>query len=248
MLSTSNNFLEEQFLRAANISHTNALQTKPKDSDDVVPFVVTYNPALPLISNILCKHFSILHSSNHCKVVFKQPPFVTYRRSSNLRDLLVKAQLPVISNNHFPLGFFCCGQNCATCPYITNGLSSYTFYATGETRSITSHITCNTKNVIYLVQCNRCNLLYMGETKRRRKDRFNEHRHAVDKTNITSKPTTVSEHLLSHSNHSHTDMQLVPLEKIYSSRDSVRKGRESPLIDKAMTLERHGLNHSDELL
>jgi len=29
----------------------------------------------------------------------------------------------------------------------------------------------------------------------------------VDKTNIKSKPTTVSEHFLSHSNHSHTDMQ-----------------------------------------
>ena len=42
----NNNFLEEQFLRAANISRSNALQTKPKDSYDVVPFVVTYNPAL----------------------------------------------------------------------------------------------------------------------------------------------------------------------------------------------------------
>ena len=45
-----------------------------------------------------------------------------------------------------------------------------------------------------------------------------------------SKPTTVSEHFLSHSNHSHTDMQLIPLEKIHSSRDSVRKARESHLI------------------
>ena len=53
------------------------------------------------------------------------------------------------------------------CPYITNGLTSYTFYATGETRSMTSHITFNTKNVIYMVQCNRCNLRYIGETKRR---------------------------------------------------------------------------------
>ena len=57
-----------------------------------------------------------------------------------------------------------------------------------ETRSITSHITCNTKNVIYMVQCNRCNLQYIGETKRRLKDRFNEHRRAVDKTNIKYKP------------------------------------------------------------
>ena len=194
--------LVEQFLHAANISRTKALETKPKDCNDVVPFVVTYNPALPRISNILRKHFNILHSSNRCKDVFKQPPFVAYRRSSNLRDLLVKAQLPVISNNHFPPGSFRCGQNCATCPYITNGLTRYTFYATGETRSITSHITCNTKNVIYMVQCN----------------------------------------------HSHNDMQLIPPEKIHSSRDSVRKARESHLIDKAMTLEPHGLNRRDELL
>ena len=172
----NDNFLEKQFLRAANISRINALQTKPKASNDVLPFVVTYNPALPRISNILRKHFNILHSSNRCTDVFKQPPFVVYRRSSNLRDLLVKAQLPVISTNHFPPGSFRCGQNCATCPYITNGLTSYTytFYATGETRSITSPIIRNTKNVIYMVQCNRCNLPYIGETKRRLKDRFNE--------------------------------------------------------------------------
>ena len=58
----------------------------------------------------------------------------------------------------------------------------------------------------------------------------------------------IPEHFLSHSNHSHTDMQLIPLEKIHSSRDSVRKAREPHLIDKAMTLEPHGLNRRDELL
>ena len=92
-------------------------------------------------------------------------------------------------------------------------------------------------------------LVCIGETKRRLKDRFNERRRAVDKTNIKSKSThTVYEHVLSHSNHSHTDMQLIPLEKIHSSRDSVHKARESHLIDKAMTLEPNGLNRHDELL
>ena len=47
-------------------------------------------------AGILRKHFNILPSSNRCKDVFKQPPFVAYRRSPNLRDLLVKAQFPVI--------------------------------------------------------------------------------------------------------------------------------------------------------
>ena len=84
------------------------------------------------------------------------------------------------------------------------------------------------------------NLKYIGETKRRLvfKDKFNEHRRAVDKTNIKSRPITLSEHFLSHSTllHSHTDMQLIPLERIHSSSDSVRKARGSHLIDKAITL------------
>ena len=150
----------------------------------------------------------------------------------------------------FPIllpGSFRCGQDCATCPYITNGLKHYTFSSTGETRNITSHITCNTKNLIYMVQCNRCHLQYIGETKRRLKDRFNEHRRLVDKTNTKSKPTTVSEHFLSQPNHCHTDMQLIPLELIHSSRDSIRKARESFLIALAGTLEPHGLNRRDEL-
>ena len=69
------------------------------------------------------------------------------------------------------------------------------------------------------------------------KDKFNEHRRPVDKTNIKSKPTNVYEHFLSHSDNSYTDMQLISLGKIHFTRDSVRKARESHLIDKAMTLE-----------
>ena len=118
---------------------------------------------------------------------------------------------------------------------------------TGETRHITSHITCNTTNLIYMIQWNRCHLQYISEIKRRLKDRFNKHRRSVDKTNIKSKPTTVSEHFLSHPNHHYTDMQLIPLELIHSSRDSIRKARESFLIDLAGTLKPHGLNRRDEL-
>ena len=39
-----------------------------------------------------------------------------------------------------------------------------------------------------MVQCNRYRLQYIGETKRRVKDRFNEHERAVEKTSIKSKP------------------------------------------------------------
>ena len=55
-----NTFLDSQFKRATNISRTEALRTNCHDSTDRLPFVVTYNPSLPHISNILRKHFHIL--------------------------------------------------------------------------------------------------------------------------------------------------------------------------------------------
>ena len=126
-----------------------------------VPFITTFNPSLPHISNIIKRHFHLLLSSNRCKTVFQQLPVVAFRRSPNLRDLLVKAKLPSnLTNPHpqLPSGSFRCGKNCATCPYITDGLTTYTFLSTGETRHIQSNLTCDTQNLIYMIQCNRCNL------------------------------------------------------------------------------------------
>ena len=125
-------------------------------------------------------------------------------------------------------------------------MSNYRVCACDVIKFPNLHITCNTKNLIYMIQCDRCSLQYIGESKRSLKDRFNEHRRSVDKTNTKSKPTTVAEHFLSHPNHCHTDMQLIPLELIHSSRDSIRKARESFLIDLARTLEPHGMNRRDE--
>ena len=159
---------------------------------------------------------------------------MTFRRSPNLRDLLVTAKLcPNVthSNSALPSGSFRCGKNCANCPYIFYGLTNYTFFCTVETRSINSHITCEIKNLIYMIQCNRCHLQYIGETKRRLKDRFNEHHRTfhrtLDNANTKSKPSTVAEHFLSSPHNISKDMQLIPIEKIFSNRDSIRKAREA---------------------
>ena len=72
-----------------------------------------------------------------------------------------------------------------------------------------------------MIHCNRCNLQYMGEAKRCLKDRLNEHRC----TDTKSKPTKAAEHFLSFPNHTANDMQLIPIEKIFSNRDSIRKAR-----------------------
>ena len=97
-----------------------------------------------------------------------------------------------------------------------------------------------------MIQCNRCNLQYIGETKRRLKDRFNEHRRTIDNPNTKSKPTTAEEHFLTAPNHTANDMQLIPIEKVFSNRDSVHRAREAVLISKGRTLLPQGLNIREE--
>ena len=173
--------------------------------------------------------------------------FATTERTRRKLGMGRTAKLPFNSTHpQLPSGSFRCGKNCATCPYICHGLTTYTFFSTGETRPIKSNLTCETKNLIYMIQCNRCNLQYIGETKRRLKDRFNEHRRTVDNPNNKSKPTTAAEHFLSSPNHTANDMLLIPIEKIFSNRDSIRKAREAFLIQKGKTIDPDGLNIREE--
>ena len=236
-------FLNQEIKRVHNITRTEAIT--PKDTSEInqpkrVPLVITYNPALRSISSIIHKHLNILSSSPRCSSVFKAPPIVSFRRTNNLNNLLVSSKLRKPLQNNRPCGSFQCYSNCLTCNYITDGLTNYTFHSTGETRRINHYIDCNSKNVIYMVQCKSCHKQYIGKTKRRLKDRFNEHHRTVDKQTNISKPTAVSEHFLSN-DHTATDMQLIPLELVKSNRDGVRKARKAYLIERGQTLESLGL-------
>ena len=97
-----------------------------------------------------------------------------------------------------------------------------------------------------MIQCQLCNQQYIGETKRRLKDRFDEHRRPILNPTSCYIHTAVSEHFLG-SSHSDTHMLLVPIEKLSNERDSFRKAREAHKIYKAKTLEPLGINKRDQL-
>ena len=99
-----------------------------------------------------------------------------------------------------------------------------------------------------MIQCNRCNLQCIGETKRRLKDRFNEHRRTIDNPDAKSQPTTAAKHFLFSPNHAANGMQLIPIEKIFSNRDSIRKAREAFLIQKGRRITLDGLNIREKTL
>ena len=107
------NFVTKQIQRAANIPRRLALQTKDINKSTRVPFITTFNPSLPHISNIIKKHYHLLLSSDRCKKVFPNLPVVAFRRSPNLPDLLVSAKLsPNSTNPHpqLPSGSYRCGR------------------------------------------------------------------------------------------------------------------------------------------
>ena len=56
------NFVTKQIQRAANIPRRLALQTKDVNKPTRVPFITTFNPSLPHISNIIKKNTIIYYS------------------------------------------------------------------------------------------------------------------------------------------------------------------------------------------
>ena len=244
-------FIQDQISRAKQIPRNEALKEQKqasKDTSDRVPFTITYNPALPNIQDILRRKQPILHSTERLKNIFKEVPVVAFRRSPNLRDLLVRAKLA--STNKTPklsAGTFRCGSKhgCLTCPFIENGRTSYTFTNTGETRQIKHHITCNSTNLTYMIECKKCNKQYIGVTKRTLRERFSEHRQATNNPLHANAAAAVPSHF-NLPGHSITDMGLIPLELQPTPSASRRKAREAYLIHRGQTISPYGINRRNE--
>ena len=214
-----------------------------------VPFIVTYNPALPNIREILHKKQPILDSTERLHNIFSETPVVAFRRSPNLRDLLVRAKLKTPENNtlRHPPGTFRCNSRhgCLTCPNIDAGRTTYTFSTTGETRKIKQHLTCKSNNLTYMIECKKCKKQYIGETKRSLRERFTEHRQATNNSDHANASAAVPTHFNLPS-HSVKDMLLIPLELQVTNNPSRRKAREAYFIQRGQTLTPYGINRRNE--
>ena len=94
-----------------------------------------------------------------------------------------------------------------------------------------------------MIQCRLCSIL--GKTKRRLKDRFNEHRRPILNPSGSYIQTAVSEHFPSNS-HSVSHMLLISIETLRYGRACLRKERKMNLINKPKTIEPLRMNKRDE--
>ena len=146
----------------------------------VIPFLVTYSPALPNIREIIKKLWDILNINNTFRIVFRATLVTTFSKNISLRQIigtnttryyqkLLKVKQNVTKGECIP----CNTSRCLSCQQI---IAATTFESTQrkEKFHIYHNISCKSNNVIYLLHCTLCKMQYV------RKSEANFHINKID--------------------------------------------------------------------
>jgi len=74
-----------------------ALCNKITKVKEILPFVITYNPATPNLKKILMKHWHIIQRQPRLAHIFNQPPIASYKKEKSVKDILVHTKLSSIT-------------------------------------------------------------------------------------------------------------------------------------------------------
>ena len=81
--------------RAKNIPRVEALKKIESESKNQRPvFVITYDPRLPSITNIVKKHWRSMVKDPYLNQVFQEPPLIAYKRPKNIKEHIIRAKVP----------------------------------------------------------------------------------------------------------------------------------------------------------
>ena len=115
-------FIKNEIDKVRQIPRSRALQTSTKKESNRIPFVVTFNPALPNIRQVISSNLNILPSSQRCQAVSHSPPLISYRRCNNLSTRHTSQgqtpQTPPPPLLLAPGSFRCNRGGCKTCRFI----------------------------------------------------------------------------------------------------------------------------------
>lgn len=140
------------------------------DQDDRIKFPITYHPVNAKIAGIVKSNFESLKYDEEIGHLFENKPMIVKRRGRNLKDILVRAKL----RKEQDIGTKKCGKSrCLTCQFICE---EKTVIGPKSAFEIRNSFTCESAGIVYCIVCQKCGDLYVGETGRKLKDRFKEHR------------------------------------------------------------------------
>ena len=175
-----------------------------------------YSPLGKEFEKIIKQHWHVVSTDHQLSKVFSTPPKIVYKRPPNIRQMLVKSDLPPLRKESFldrlPEGNFRCGS-CVQCNHTTK-CTTYKHPHTGKVMKIKGMVTCNQKNVIYLITCSCPNIAYVGKTTRPLKTRIAEHR---SKIRTQDKTSPVAVHF-AEAGHSVAAMRYIGIEHVKTPR------------------------------
>jgi len=172
--------IDDAIQKVTAIERKELLVDRQKEKSDRIIFNLTYNPALPSISNILQKHWRALTQNRDMINIFPKPAMCGYRQPPNLKKMLCHAKVPPtperqLSRTCNTIGLKQCGEaHCIVCAHV-NPSPVIISSTNSKQAQNTERYTCNSTSVIYCISCTLCHSQYIGQTKRRLKDRIKEH-------------------------------------------------------------------------
>ena len=225
------------FQKASSLSRDEALSETAKHDAKMVPYVITYNPSLPNIGEIINKYWGLLALSqkSSVKYVFQHKPILAFKRPRNLADILTHSKLN-FNQSHTGSVSACKRRRCTHCKSI-NESNEFVCSNTNETFSLNSDFDCTSENVIYLITCKKCHTQYVGQTHQKVSKRMNSHR--FDIFHYPDNFTNVSMHF-NENGHTPNDFSFAPIDKIEAEWPRLLK--ETYWVHRLNTLHPNGMN------
>ena len=216
--------------KASYISRDEALVTKKRTTNRLIPLVLPFDCHSSKIARIIQKNRHILESDQEVGILFNNNIVTAYRNPPSLKQKLVHS---AVKKQSLPGTFQCGRPRCLTCQHV---VTVNNIQGPSGNFHIQQSFTCVSSALIYAIICIRCGELYIGQTGRRLADRCREHLGNI-RRNTTD--NDVARHFNS-SDHSIMDVSITGL--CYKSDKKSRETLESKLIHKLNTLIPLGMN------
>lgn len=211
--------LRTAYDKAFQQQRSDLLRYRTKETSKRIPAVLTYSTESAHVKKIVLRHWHVLSSDSRLQSTFCDPPMFAFKRASNLRDRLIKAdttrrQIPNedtgsqwLTERQRPRGMFQCGH----CTYCNAAIKGPQFHhpLSGKIFPIRDFLTCRSTFVVYLLKCP-CGKGYVGQTTRELRVRVGEHRSAIRRGDLTS---PVAKHFLE-AQHSVAQLRFMAIEQI----------------------------------
>jgi len=174
------NLVSQQFEKARSIPRQTLLQPQPKESEQIFPLVLDFNPRLPSIGRIIRKYKHLIYNSPSLKKIFTVGSIIpTFHRTKNIKEILSSKPREQHRMPDNQQGCFKCTAKCDLCCSYLRESNCFTSTSTSRTYPITQILNCKSKNVIYLVTCKKSNVQYVGSTSNKFKICFHNHKSSM---------------------------------------------------------------------